>query len=140
MMTIQSLVMAKAGVFDEYAVRDAYGGIICTASTGKDRSAQGHFPIPACCIGGCILSAALQISGPVNIVLETSECSSEAIAIIKALSLSGEQPSFVYDARSPPHIISCVGLTHLPIFNSFRPAKQRSLANGHKHLQHEFIF
>lgn len=106
MMTIQSLVMAKAGVFDEYAVRDAYGGIICTASTGKDRSAQGHFPIPACCIGGCILSAALQISGPVNVVLETSECSSEVMAVIRVLLPPCERPSFVYDARSPPHIIS----------------------------------
>jgi len=103
-MTIQSLVMAKAGVFDEYAVRDVYGGIICTA--GKDRSVQGHFPVPACCIGGCILSAALQIYGPVNIVLETSECSSEAMVLIRVLLLPCERPSFVYDARSPPHIIS----------------------------------
>ena len=104
-MTIQSLVMAKAGVLGEYAVRDAYGSIICTAA-GKDRSAQGHFPVPACCIGGCILSAALQISGPVNVVLETSKCSSEAMAVIRVLLLPCERPSFVYDARSPPHIIS----------------------------------
>ena len=104
-MTIQSLVMAKVGVLAEYAVRDAYGSIICTTA-GKDRSAQGHFPMPACCIGGCILSAALQISGPVNVVLETSDCSSEAMAVIRVLLLPCERPSFVYDARSPPHIIS----------------------------------
>ncbi len=105
-MTIQSLVMAKAGVLGEYAVRDAYGGIICASPARKDRSAQGHFPVPACCIGGCILSAALQISGPVNVVLETSKCSSEAMAVIRVLLLPCERPSFVYDARSPPNIIS----------------------------------
>ncbi|MBI0170091.1 MULTISPECIES: hypothetical protein [Bartonella] len=105
-MTIQSVVMAKAGALGEYAVRDAYGGFICASPAGKDRSAQGHFPVPACCIGGCILSAALQISTPVDIVLKISECSSEAMAVIRVLLLPCERPSFVYDARSPPHIIS----------------------------------
>ncbi|MBI0025957.1 hypothetical protein H3S85_05690 [Bartonella sp. M0187] len=105
-MTIQSVVMAKAGALGEYAVRDAYGGIICASAAGKGRSSQDHFPVPACCIGGCILSAALQISGPVNVVLEISKCSSEAMAVIRVLLLPCERPLFVYDARSPPHIIS----------------------------------
>ncbi len=105
-ITVQSVVMAQAALIGFNAAGKSYGGIICSASGARKSLPTGHAPMPACCAGGCILSAALQIAEPDDNFLEISERSSEPIGILLALSLLGQYNFCLYDARSPPHRFS----------------------------------
>lgn len=98
----QSVVMARASLTAPTNVRDSYGGIICSVQNNRANTPFDNSALSACCVNGCIFSAALRITFPDVVFLKISERASEALAVIRVLALLSQKSSLVYDARSPP--------------------------------------
>lgn len=105
-IAVQAVVMARASLIEYVNARDSYGGIICSARNDRADIPFKSPAIYACCVNGCIFSVAFRISLPDVIFLTTSERASEALAVLRVLSLLSQKSSHVYDARSPPVTLS----------------------------------
>lgn len=98
---MQSMVMAKAGLPAITPKLDAYGSVICGSETVG--GGAEHQSAPACCLSGCILTAAGTHFNPPDLFLSLHMRSSEALPLMQAVS----SPHLVYrlshEARAPPN-------------------------------------